>query len=96
MSRPIRQKEMSEGVEQSENDIDLYVEWEERKSFIDKGFYGRYRITDSQKGYGKNVKIGEKMHCLRCGKTIVKKSAKQRFCSDKCRTRYHNKRTIYA
>lgn len=91
---------MGEGIEQSENDIALYVEWEERRDrWMSNGgcgtAYGRYRKADRNKTHGKTIKVGEEMNCLRCGRRFVKKAAKQRFCSDKCRIRYHNKRTSY-
>lgn len=86
---------MSEGIEQSENDIDLYVEWEEIRCCSGGTTYGRYRRDDSKKSHGKSIKVGEEMRCLHCSKKFVKKAIKQSFCSDKCRTRYHNKRTVY-
>lgn len=86
---------MSEGIEQSENDITLYVEWDERQGNRGCTGLGRYRKRDTHKSHGKSVKIGEEMKCLRCNHRFIKKSAKQRFCSDKCRIRHHNKRTVY-
>lgn len=86
---------MGEGIEQSENDITLYVEWDERQNKFHNFGYKRYRKADKHKTHGREVKIGEEMRCLRCSKKFVKKAIKQRFCSDKCRTRYHNKRTVY-
>lgn len=41
------------------------------------------------------TKVGENTYCACCHKTFIKKTYQQKFCSDKCRVRYHNRRFTY-
>lgn len=47
----------------------------------------------------KRININKKKYsqctCPMCKKTFTKKSYQQKFCSDKCRIKYHNKRKVY-
>lgn len=42
-----------------------------------------------------NKKKDSQCNCPICKKMFIKKSYQQRFCSDKCRIKYHNKRKVY-
>ena len=40
----------------------------------------------------KNAKVGETITCANCGKKMVKKTYQQKFCCDRCKIKYHNRR----
>lgn len=42
-----------------------------------------------------NKKKDSQCSCPMCKSVFIKKSYQQRFCSDKCRIKYHNKRKVY-
>ena len=48
-----------------------------------------------RKSVAESTTVGNKCRCTMCGKFFEKKSYQQKFCSDRCRLKYHNKRKIY-
>ena len=73
------------------NDYDYYLRrpvYVGRKSKLSK------KIEDKKKS-AEATKVGNECKCPICGRNFVKKSYQQKFCSDKCRIKYHNKRKIY-
>lgn len=51
--------------------------------------------TEDKKLINEKSSIGDSCICPICGKTFIKKSYQQKFCGDKCRVKYHNKRKVY-
>lgn len=50
---------------------------------------------EHRKSVAESTEVGNKCRCTMCGKFFEKKSYQQKFCSDKCRIKYHNKRKLY-
>lgn len=48
------------------------------------------------KNLAANAPVGRECQCPMCNNKFIKKSYQNKFCSDYCRTKYHNKRKIYA
>lgn len=51
--------------------------------------------TEDKKSVNEKSSVGEPCICPICGRTFIKKSYQQKFCGDKCRIKYHNKRKVY-
>ncbi|MCX4279337.1 hypothetical protein [Muribaculum sp.] len=41
------------------------------------------------------AKMGEELRCPMCGRKFVKKSYQQKFCTNNCKVKYHNKRQVW-
>ena len=54
---------------------------------------GKY--TEYKKSANEKSSIGDSCVCPICNHTFIKKSYQQKFCGDKCRIKYHNKRKVY-
>ena len=54
---------------------------------------GKY--TEYRKSANEKSSIGDSCVCPICKHTFIKKSYQQKFCGDKCRIKYHNKRKVY-
>ena len=50
---------------------------------------------ETKKKSAEETHVGNECTCAICGRKFIKKSYQQKFCSDKCRIKYHNKRKIY-
>lgn len=50
---------------------------------------------EAPKGRNTKAKVGESCRCPICHKVFIKRSYQQRFCGNRCRIKYHNKRQFY-
>lgn len=61
----------------------------------------RYRVgklqnsIEAPKARNEAAKVGSVCHCPICGKKFIKQSYQQKFCSNRCKVKYHNKRQVY-
>lgn len=56
---------------------------------------GLHPLIEEIRAKNGNAKMGEQLQCPMCGKRFVKKSYQQKFCTNDCKVRYHNKRQIW-
>lgn len=50
---------------------------------------------EAPKKRNEKAKVGEMCRCPMCGKKFSKKVYQQKFCCNKCKVKYHNKRQVY-
>ena len=78
-----------------------YIEVDEARDSYDSidiiPTFRRALPTSSKSAYVKasKTKVGKNTYCACCHKAFIKKTYQQKFCSDKCRVRYHNRRFTY-
>lgn len=93
-------------AEREDDNCELYYDeyysgapWRDYDYFRRPKYVGRKPKLGKKIEHRKNVaeltEVGNKCRCTMCGKFFEKKSYQQKFCSDKCRIKYHNKRKIY-
>lgn len=56
---------------------------------------GLYPMIEELRTANKDAKIGAVIKCPMCGKIFTKKSYQQKFCSNGCKVKYHNKRQVW-
>lgn len=56
---------------------------------------GVHPVIDEMRAKNGLAKTGESLQCPMCGKRFTKKSYQQKFCTNDCKVKYHNKRQIW-
>lgn len=56
---------------------------------------GLHPLIEEMRASNGVAKKGETLRCPMCGKTFEKRSYQQKFCSNDCKVRYHNKRQVW-
>lgn len=56
---------------------------------------GLHPLIEEVKAMNADAGVGNELKCPICGKRFVKKSYQQKFCSNDCKVKYHNKRQVW-
>lgn len=56
---------------------------------------GLHPLIEEVRSKNGNAKIGAELKCPVCGRGFVKRSYQQKFCTNDCKVRYHNKRQVW-
>ena len=82
-------------VDEARDTYDDYNDHQEQSLSVGNNWGERSSLPKSKKSAyikAKKGKVGEDIKCANCGKTFKKQTYQQKFCSDKCRVKYHNRR----
>ena len=74
---------------------DNYGVYDTHSSSCDSNWGQRTSLPTSKKSayiQAKRGKVGESIKCANCGHFFTKETYQQKFCCDRCRVRYHNRR----
>lgn len=56
---------------------------------------GLHPLIEEMRASNGVAKKGETLRCPMCGKVFIKKSYQQKFCTNDCKVKYHNKRQVW-
>lgn len=56
---------------------------------------GLHPLIEEMRAKNGNAKIGAELKCPVCGRGFVKRSYQQKFCTNDCKVKYHNKRQVW-